>query len=120
MICGVDEVDVEDWKAHTLYDGYSSDQPAIINFWQVVSKMSPADHGLLLQFCTGSSQVPSGGFRFLQPNQFTIQRCADTTRLPEAHTCVNMLDLPPYEDYKELKERLLYAIHQVGDAFGRV
>ena len=63
----------------------------------------------LLSFSTGSSQVPSGGFRFLQPELFTIQRVGVTDRFPAAHTCANTLDLPEYTSKEVLEQHLRFA-----------
>ena len=45
---------------------------------------------MLVQFITGSSKVPLGGFKDLQgmhgTQKFNIHRTADTSRLPSAHT----------------------------------
>ena len=32
-------------------------------------------------------------------------------RLPVAHTCFNVLDLPPYRTYEQMKQKLLQAIN---------
>jgi E3 ubiquitin-protein ligase HUWE1 len=39
-------------------------------------------------------------------------------RLPSAHTCFNQLDVPMYESYEQLKERLLIAINEGATGFG--
>mmetsp|Transcript_83820 Transcript_83820/g.233815 ORF Transcript_83820/g.233815 Transcript_83820/m.233815 type:complete len:920 (-) Transcript_83820:177-2936(-) len=120
MVCGADEIDVEDWERHTHYeDGYTKDSQPVKWFWEVVRGMSEQTRAALLSFTTGSSQVPSGGFRFLQPELFTIQRVRVTDRYPEAHTCANMLDLPEYTSLEDLAQRLRFAIEETGDAFGR-
>lgn len=120
MVCGADEVDVNDWEKHTNYEnGYNPDSQPVRWFWEVVRRMSEQQRAALLSFATGSSQVPSGGFRFLQPELFTIQRVAVTDRYPEAHTCANMVDLPEYTSLEELERRLLFAVEEAGDAFGR-
>jgi len=120
MVCGVDEVDVSDWEEHTQYEnGYTRDSQPVRWFWETVRGMSQSHQASLLAFATGSSQVPSGGFRFLQPELFTIQRVAVTDRCPEAHTCANCIDLPEYESKEELERKLLFAIEETGDAFGR-
>ena len=51
-------------------------------------------------FITGSSKIPSGGFRELR-GMGGIQRIKIKTHgrkdhLPQSHTCFNMLDLPEY------------------------
>eukprot|EP00929_Paragymnodinium_shiwhaense_P109162 TRINITY_DN7550_c0_g1_i1.p1 TRINITY_DN7550_c0_g1~~TRINITY_DN7550_c0_g1_i1.p1 ORF type:complete len:917 (+),score=273.86 TRINITY_DN7550_c0_g1_i1:69-2819(+) len=120
MLCGADSIDVEDWERHTTYEnGYSKTSKQVVWFWKAVRAMSSDSQSSLLSFTTGSSQVPSGGFRFLQPELFTIQRVAVTDRIPEAHTCANVLDLPEYESYEELERRLRFAVDEAGDYFGR-
>jgi len=120
MVCGADEVDVDDWQEHTRYEnGYTKDSRPVQWFWDEVRAMTQAGRASLLSFATGSTQVPSGGFRFLQPELFTVQRVAVTDRCPEAHTCANTIDLPEYTSREELKRRLLFAIWETGDAFGR-
>ena len=75
----------------------------------------------LLQFVTGSSRVPLEGFKALQgstgaigPRLFTIHlvESQPTESLPKAHTCFNRIDLPPYESYEKLYEKLTCAIEQ--------
>jgi len=120
MVCGIEEVDVDDWEKHTQYEnGFTHDHQVVRWFWDVVRAMSQQARAALLSFCTGSSQVPSGGFRFLQPELFTIQRVAVTDRFPEAHTCANTIDLPLYSSREELEQKLKFAIQEAGDAFGR-
>merc|ERR1712061_331730 len=120
MVCGADDVDVEDWERHTQYEnGYTTESQPVRWFWDAVKCMSQQQRAALLAFTTGSSQVPSGGFRFLQPELFTIQRVAVTDRYPEAHTCANTLDLPEYGSQEEMSSRLQFAMSETGDAFGR-
>eukprot|EP00403_Amphidinium_massartii_P004469 CAMPEP_0178372504 /NCGR_PEP_ID=MMETSP0689_2-20121128/1384_1 /TAXON_ID=160604 /ORGANISM="Amphidinium massartii, Strain CS-259" /LENGTH=790 /DNA_ID=CAMNT_0019992423 /DNA_START=6 /DNA_END=2379 /DNA_ORIENTATION=- len=120
MISGADELDVADWEENTHYEnGYSKESTPVVWFWEVVKEMSHPLRARLLAFATGSSQVPSGGFRYLQPEYFTIQRVAVSDRYPEAHTCANVLDLPEYTSKEILAQKLHFAIEEAGDAFGR-
>merc|ERR1712176_1160229 len=60
MVCGVDEIDVDDWQKHTLYEnGYTSDSQAVRWFWDAVRSMPNAARSVLLSFTTGSSHVPT-------------------------------------------------------------
>ena len=79
--------------------------------------MPPELRGRLLQFVTGSSKVPPGGFRYLQGHDgdarlFTIERLGPTAA-PRAHTCFNRLDLPalphPHKDLPNLLALILAA-----------
>ena len=69
-----------------------------------------------LIFLTGSDRVPASGLANLR---FVIQQVQDTTRLPAAHTCFNILDLPCYSSIGELQERLVYAVTNT-EGFGLV
>ncbi|CAB1352040.1 unnamed protein product [Coregonus sp. 'balchen'] len=68
----------------------------------------------LLQFVTGTSRVPMNGFAELYgsngPQLFTIEQWGTPDKLPRAHTCFNRLDLPTYESFDDLRERLLMAV----------
>uniref|UniRef100_A0A4W6CHG6 E3 ubiquitin-protein ligase n=1 Tax=Lates calcarifer TaxID=8187 RepID=A0A4W6CHG6_LATCA len=68
----------------------------------------------LLQFVTGTSRVPMNGFAELYgsngPQLFTIEQWGTPDKLPRAHTCFNRLDLPTYESFEDLREKLLMAV----------
>ena len=74
----------------------------------------------LLQFVTGSSQVPAGGFATLaeQGRPFTIAPGGAPDRLPAAHVCANQLDLPEYETEEVMNSKLLCAIRNCS-GFGK-
>lgn len=117
MICGMPEIDIEDWKENTAYKGkYYSNHQVIIWFWQIVGKMSQEDLGLLLAFATGSSSVPVEGFKSLQTVRgdlilFTIEYMPYfPNALIRAHTCFNRIDIPEYESKELLKDSIKFAI----------
>lgn len=36
LMCGLQDINVQDWKTHTLYKGeYHVNHPVIVNFWKV-------------------------------------------------------------------------------------
>ena len=81
----------------------------------------------LLQFVTGTSRVPMNGFKELYgsngPRKFCIEYWGppDGTpnKFPKTHTCFNRIDLPPYESYDQLVEKVIGAI-EGHDGFGGV
>ena len=99
----------------------------------------------IIQFITGSSQVPVEGFRAFSP-RITIalsyqvstnvtlmcavvqNYCVDVLHivlqppdfLPTAHTCFNKIDLPQYESFSDLQKKLLIAINEGNEGFGIV
>ncbi|CAF0748147.1 unnamed protein product [Rotaria sordida] len=121
LISGLGEVNVNDWRMHTMYKGgYTPDNPVIQNFWKAIGSFKPEERTRLLQFVTGTSRLPMNGFRELWgstgPQLFTIEKWGDRTKLPRAHTCFNRLDLPPYEAYSDLRQKLIQAM-EMSEAF---
>ena len=113
MLCGVTEIDVDDWQSSTKYDGgYSAESDQVKWFWAEVRRMTSEDRGKLLHFCTGSARAPATGFANLtgyhgQQQRFTIQRATFAVEQPPvASTCFNMLKLPPYATAQALAEKL--------------
>lgn len=115
LMCGLGDVDVNDWRENTKYkNGYCPNQPVILWFWKTVLLMDAEKRIRLLQFVTGTSRVPMNGFAELYgsngPQLFTIEQWGTRDKIPRAHTCFNRLDLPPYESFEELREKLHIAI----------
>ncbi len=105
-----DFIDVMDWKRYTVYSGlYNQDHVVIDNFWKIVESFSEDHKRKLLKFATSRSKPPLFGFQNLIPN-FAIQSSGGQERLPTASTCLNLLKLPPIEDFETLKEKLICAI----------
>uniref|UniRef100_A0A8C2XG77 E3 ubiquitin-protein ligase NEDD4-like n=1 Tax=Cyclopterus lumpus TaxID=8103 RepID=A0A8C2XG77_CYCLU len=100
---------------HTVYkNGYCPNHPVIQWFWKVVLLMDAEKRIRLLQFVTGTSRVPMNGFAELYgsngPQLFTIEQWGTPEKLPRAHTCFNRLDLPTYDSFEDLREKLLMAV----------
>ncbi|XP_033020183.1 E3 ubiquitin-protein ligase NEDD4-like isoform X11 [Lacerta agilis] len=115
LMCGLGDVDVNDWRQHTIYkNGYCPNHPVIQWYWKAVLLMDAEKRIRLLQFVTGTSRVPMNGFAELYgsngPQLFTIEQWGSPEKLPRAHTCFNRLDLPPYDSFEELREKLLMAV----------
>ncbi|XP_053449885.1 E3 ubiquitin-protein ligase NEDD4 isoform X2 [Nycticebus coucang] len=115
LMCGLGDVDVNDWREHTKYkNGYSVNHQVIQWFWKAVLMMDSEKRIRLLQFVTGTSRVPMNGFAELYgsngPQSFTVEQWGSPEKLPRAHTCFNRLDLPPYESFEELWDKLQMAI----------
>ncbi|XP_068954206.1 E3 ubiquitin-protein ligase NEDD4 isoform X1 [Petaurus breviceps papuanus] len=115
LMCGLGDVDVNDWREHTKYkNGYSINHQVIQWFWKAVLMMDSEKRIRLLQFVTGTSRVPMNGFAELYgsngPQFFTVEQWGTPEKLPRAHTCFNRLDLPPYESFEDLWDKLQIAI----------
>ncbi|XP_026277056.1 E3 ubiquitin-protein ligase SMURF2 isoform X1 [Frankliniella occidentalis] len=120
VICGLGTIDINDWKANTRLKHCTPDTPVVRWFWQIVESYSEEMRARLLQFVTGSSRVPLQGFKALQgstgaagPRLFTIHVIdAPIENLPKAHTCFNRIDIPPYESYQKMNEKLSQAVEE--------
>uniref|UniRef100_A0A8C9SYP8 E3 ubiquitin-protein ligase SMURF1 n=1 Tax=Scleropages formosus TaxID=113540 RepID=A0A8C9SYP8_SCLFO len=117
IVCGLGKIDVSDWKANTRLKHCTPDSNVVRWFWRAVESYDEERRARLLQFVTGSSRVPLQGFKALQgaagPRLFTIHQIdANTNNLPKAHTCFNRIDIPPYESYEKLYDKLLTAIEE--------
>ncbi|KAI9369255.1 hypothetical protein BJX61DRAFT_545768 [Aspergillus egyptiacus] len=123
LISGLPEIDVDDWKANTEYHNYSASSPQIQWFWRAVRSFDKEERAKLLQFVTGTSKVPLNGFKELEGmngvSRFNIHRdYGNKDRLPSSHTCFNQLDLPEYDSYETLRQRLYIAMTTGSEYFG--
>ncbi|KAI8972706.1 E3 ubiquitin-protein ligase RSP5 [Pilobolus umbonatus] len=116
LIGGISEIDIDDWKKHTDYRGYTEQDDVIQWFWRCVTSWDSETKSRLLQFTTGTSRIPVNGFKDLQgsdgPRRFTIERSGNVDQLPKAHTCFNRIDMPPYRTYESLVAKLTMAVEE--------
>ncbi len=100
LISGTPDIDVDEWRSATEYNGYTSSDPVIVWFWRALKSFNREERAKVLSFATGTSRVPLGGFVELQGVQgtqrFSIHKAyGDTDRLPQAHTCKSYSGAPP-------------------------
>lgn len=121
LISGLGEININDWRTFTMYKGgYTPDNQVIQWFWKAIGSFNTEERTRFLQFVTGTSRLPMNGFRELWgssgPQLFTIEKWGERSKLPRAHTCFNRIDLPPYENYQELRQKLIQAM-EMSEAF---
>nr|VZI07175.1 unnamed protein product [Spirometra erinaceieuropaei] len=122
LLSGMPELDVDDWRANTVYRRYTRTSKQVIWFWKFVNSLDNEKRARLLQFITGTCHLPLGGFAELMGSNgrqlFCIERTGTEAWLPRSHTCFNRLDLPPYTSYEQLSEKLSLAIEET-EGFGQ-
>ncbi|KAM1005272.1 hypothetical protein ACFX2C_005377 [Malus domestica] len=112
-------ISVEDWKAHTDYNGYKETDPQILWFWKIVGKMSAEQKKVLLFFWTSVKYLPVEGFRGLASRLYIYKSSEAYSRLPSSHTCFYRLCFPPYPSKAVMKSRLnIITQEHVGSSFG--
>jgi hypothetical protein len=114
-ICGEQEFDLDLLKNITIYEGYKSTDITIKYFWQFLEECSLDDKCNYLKFVWGRSRLPKDSKGFgKDPHKITkksdLNNSEERKYLPIAHTCFFELELPPYDNYNILKEKLLYAM----------
>ena len=78
LLCGLNRVDIEDWKSHTEFRGETNELHAkhdlVVWFFECCEEMTDAQRSKLLQWCTGCARVPIEGFVALQSHDGTFAR----------------------------------------------
>ena len=110
LLCGRQEVDVDEMRACTQYRGdFNEHHDVVCFFWEAMESLSHDERGAVLRFVTGTSRVPLDGFDPV----FTLSPAtAGSEALPTTHTCFNQLVLPGYSSTEELRTKLLFAIKE--------
>lgn len=110
LVCGVPKIDIDEMSKNIIiHHPYNLNHPLIKGFFKMLRKWDQATLGKLLWFVTGSSELPLGGFAELKKNGMTIQieRGADLSLIPEAHTNFQTLVIPEYPSL-DLMERMFF------------
>jgi len=111
VLFGAPDIDVNEWRRSTVYRGALEETSDVVQmFWAEVEGWPVAKRARLLQWCTGSTRVPVGGFDQLQGRDGAVKRFTltsvslDQAVYPRAHTCFNRIDLPLFTDRTALSE----------------
>ena len=120
LMCGSGNYSISEFKAnHAVSSGNYEFRKILDWFWTAVSNFTDEEMARLLQFTTGSSQLPPGGFAELNP-KFHIMSAPTFGVLPTAHTCFNQLCLPEYDSYEQFETALRLAINEGAEGFGMI
>jgi len=69
MLCGMQNIDIDDWEKHTIYRHYTRTSKQVQWFWRFLHEISTEQQTRLLQFVTGTCRLPVGGFAELMGKQ---------------------------------------------------
>ncbi|KAH0705181.1 hypothetical protein KY289_010257 [Solanum tuberosum] len=114
-------ISVEDWKAHTDYNGYEENDRQISWFWKIVEGMSAEKKKALLFFWTSIRYLPLDGFRGLD-SRLCISRTSESCEnLPSAQTCFYLLRVPSYCNSVMMQDRIdIITQEHIGCSFGNL
>ena len=117
LLEGVPLVDVEDMRAHAklTVGEFTAESPQVLWLWEILrdeTVFTQERLRLFLQFVTGDSAVPVGGFEQLTPKLMIRKGTGPggDMRLPTASTCFHMLTLPEYSSKEVMEAKLIRAV----------
>ncbi|XP_076910570.1 E3 ubiquitin-protein ligase UPL5-like [Bidens hawaiensis] len=113
-------ISVDDWKAHTEYNGYVDTDPQIQWFWKIVGEMTAEQRKVLLFFWTSVKYLPVEGFGGLASRLY-IYKSSESSfdHLPSSHTCFYRICFPAYPSMEVMQQRLnIITQEHVGCSFG--
>lgn len=116
LICGMPEINLEELKRHVEIQGAGTELTHW--FWTALENLSQEQLAKLLQFVTGSSQVPLGGFASYSPKLKFAFLSDNASLLPTASTCANLMKLSKYTSFEQLQQKILQAINESVEGFG--
>ena len=53
MLCGLPDIDIEDMKENTEYNGYGKEEKVILWLWELLESYDKSKRAAFLQFVTG-------------------------------------------------------------------
>lgn len=129
ILTGMPRIDVEDWRRNCdIEPNFGAVQPFLQLWWDCLAGLSDEKRAKVLQFSTGLSHLPAGGFQRLKPKfKVVIQMNllsegasheSKIQRLPTAHTCFNTIEVPPYATVIDMREKLMLAVTEGSGSFG--
>ncbi|KAG8126323.1 putative Protein KIAA0317-like protein [Naja naja] len=125
LMCGTGDINVCDFKAHAVVVGGSWHfrEKVMRWFWTVVSSFTQEELARLLQFTTGSSQLPPGDLLlFVHLSKLLQLQHIVHFLQPIPAICsgvfFNQLCLPTYDSYEEVHKMLQLAISEGCEGFG--
>ena len=113
MVCGKNKLDIIDFKNHTEYYGYKSNDNIIKWFWEWLEKSKEEDQFKYLKFVSGRTRLPKSGFGF--EYRHIITKINLENSLPSSATCFFTLKLPNYKSKEILIEKMKYVIENCTD-----
>ena len=94
--------------------GYTKSSATFLYLVKVLTMFSVEERRNFVSFVTGSSCLPMGGWRKLQPRLKVVPRRASEGPYPSVSVCSHVLVLPQYSSARDLRLYLLEAMAQPG------
>ena len=113
MVCGKNKLDIKEFKAHTVYEGYDGKEEIINWFWEWLEESEESVKFKYLKFVSGRTRLPISGMGYSYTHR--IIKVSVENKLPRAATCFFSLKLPNYNSKNEFIEKIKYSIDNCTD-----
>ncbi|KYQ89671.1 putative protein serine/threonine kinase [Tieghemostelium lacteum] len=113
LMCGNTIVDANLLKKSLKFIGFPEQSSTPKYFTRVLDEMSQDELHMFLRFLTGMVAIPLQGLE----KPLSIVYVPKSDKLPVSHTCSYQLDLPDYNDYTQLKKKILQMIEWLDSGF---
>ncbi|KAL5964597.1 E3 ubiquitin-protein ligase HECTD1 [Taenia solium] len=94
--------------------GYTKSSPAFLLLIDVLVAFDTEERRKFLRFISGSSSLPVGGLKNLNPRLRIVCKDPSEGPYPSVNTCAHYLKLPEYASEEELRYYLVTAMEQTG------
>ena len=108
MVCGKNKLDIKEFKAHTVYEGYDGKEEIINWFWEWLEQSEESVKFKYLKFVSGRTRLPKSGFGF--EYRHAISKINQENSFPRSSTWFFTLKLPIYTSKNILIEKMEYVI----------
>ncbi|VDN97832.1 unnamed protein product [Rodentolepis nana] len=95
-------------------NNYSRDSPGYLLLIDVLTEMNSDDRRSFLRFVTGTSCLPVGGLKNLQPRLKVARKSSEEGPFPSVNTCAHYLKMPEFTDAQDLFRSLKISMSQTG------
>jgi hypothetical protein len=74
LVCGSPSFDMDFWRKHTTYSGYTEDDPTIRLFWKVLESLTQEEQSGFVRFAWGRSRLPpkNAWFKDMQVRPYNL------------------------------------------------
>ena len=110
MVCGINKLNINEFKAHTIYEGFNDYDINIIWFWEWFESADDNERIKYLKFVSGRSRLPKSESGFIYRHVISKAIQAEKNGFPKSMTCFFKLNLPEYDSKEKLVEKMKYAI----------
>jgi E3 ubiquitin-protein ligase NEDD4 len=117
LLCGDEYLSAEMIIQNMEFYGFPTESQTPTLLKQVLQTLNVQELRKFLLFITEYSSIPAGGFARLDgvngTRNIVVKKSGESQSLLQSHTCFLALDLPPYDSFDVLNQKLLLAIEEV-------